>query len=70
MKLISQRRSSSNVARSAHNIDKVKTLRTGYLNVRDLLSYEYVVLSKAALSAVESFFDSVPAKVASSEGGK
>jgi large subunit ribosomal protein L4 len=68
--LILMPEANSNVARSAHNIDKVKTLRTGYLNVRDLLSYEYVVLSKAALNAVESFFDSVPAKAASSEGGK
>ncbi len=50
--------SSTPVTKSAHNLAKVKTLRTGYLNVRDLLGYEFVVMSKAALSAVETFFDS------------
>ncbi len=47
-----------NLAKSAHNLENVKTLRTGYLNVRDLLGHEFVVMSKAALSAVETFFDS------------
>lgn len=60
----------TNLAKSAHNLAKVKTLRTGYLNVRDLLSYEYVLISKAGLSAVETFFDSVPTKAVSSDGGK
>src|SRR5437763_9293677 len=46
------------LSKSAHNLAKVKTLRTGYLNVRDLLGFEIVVMSKAALSAVETFFDS------------
>ncbi len=58
----------ANVAKSAHNLDKVKTLRTGYLNVRDLLGYEIVVMSKAALSAVESFFDTAQTKAVASEG--
>lgn len=49
--------SNTNVTKSAHNLAKVKTLRTNYLNVRDLLGYEILVLSKAALSAVETFFD-------------
>jgi large subunit ribosomal protein L4 len=47
-----------NVARSAQNLENVKTLRTGYLNVRDLLGHEILVMSKAALSAVEAFFAS------------
>jgi large subunit ribosomal protein L4 len=47
-----------NISRSARNLENVKTLRTSYLNVRDLLGYEIVVMSKDALSAVESFFDS------------
>lgn len=54
----------SSVTRSAQNLDKVKTLRTGYLNVRDLLGHEILVMSKAALSAVETFFDSA------AQGGK
>jgi large subunit ribosomal protein L4 len=45
-------------SKSANNLADVKTLRTGYLNVRDLLSYEIVLMSKAALTAVETFFDS------------
>lgn len=45
------------LSRAAHNLENVKTLRTSYLNVRDLLGYEKLVLSKAALSAVETFFD-------------
>lgn len=48
----------ANLSKSAHNLENVKTLRTGYLNVRDLLGHEFVVMSKAALSAVETFFDS------------
>lgn len=45
------------ISRAAHNLDNVKTLRTNYLNVRDLLGYEKVVMSKAALSAVETYFN-------------
>lgn len=45
------------LSRSAHNLDKVKTLRTNYLNIRDLLSHDILVMSKSALSAVETFFD-------------
>jgi ribosomal protein L4 len=37
-------------------LDKVKTIRTSYLNIRDLLGHEYILMSKAALSAVEAFF--------------
>lgn len=57
-----------NVTQSANNLAKVKTLRTGYLNVRDLLGHEIVVMSKAALSAVETFFDSAEQTAVSSEG--
>lgn len=46
----------TNLTRSANNLENVKTLRTSYLNVRDLLGYEYVILSQDALRAVESFF--------------
>jgi large subunit ribosomal protein L4 len=59
-----------NVSKSAHNLENVKTLRTGYLNVRDLLGYEIVVMSKAALSAVETFFAAEPASGAQADGGK
>jgi large subunit ribosomal protein L4 len=44
------------VTRSARNLAGVKTLRTNYLNVRDLLGYDYLVMSREALRAVEQFF--------------
>ncbi len=40
---------------SARNLPNVKTLRAGYLNVRDLLGYETLVLPLAALEQIESF---------------
>ena len=41
------------VTRSARNLDGVKTLRASYLNVRDLLNYDYLVMSREALRAIE-----------------
>lgn len=43
------------VEKSASNLPAVKTLRAHYLNVRDLLMYDYVLMPKAALTVVESF---------------
>ena len=40
---------------SARNLQDVKTLRAGYLNVRDLLGHNYVIMPKAAVNAIESF---------------
>jgi len=57
----------ANITRAAGNLEKVKTLRTNYLNIRDLLGYDYVLMSQAALSAIETFFDAAQKKVASSE---
>jgi large subunit ribosomal protein L4 len=42
-----------NVEKSARNIPDVKTLRTSYLNVRDLLNYDYLVMPLAALEVIE-----------------
>jgi large subunit ribosomal protein L4 len=44
-----------NVEKGARNLENVKTLRAGYLNVRDLLGHNYVIMPKDALAAVESF---------------
>jgi len=41
------------VWRSANNLPNVKTLVSGYLNVRDLLGYDTLMLSKDALDAIE-----------------
>lgn len=43
------------VRKSAANISDVKTLRAQYLNVRDLLKYDYVVLPLGAVKAIEGY---------------
>lgn len=42
-----------NVEKSVANIPQVKTLRAGYLNVRDLLDYDYLIMPLPALQVVE-----------------
>jgi large subunit ribosomal protein L4 len=42
------------VVRSANNLPAAKTLLAGYLNIRDLLGYDKVVISLEALDAVAS----------------
>jgi large subunit ribosomal protein L4 len=42
------------VERSAANLPDVKTLRASYINVRDLLGYDYLVLPQTSLTAIES----------------
>jgi len=42
-----------NVERSANNLPEVKTLRASYLNIRDLLRYDYVIMPTDALAVVE-----------------
>jgi large subunit ribosomal protein L4 len=42
-----------NVERSAHNLPNVKTLRASYLNIRDLLGYEYLLIPQESLGLIE-----------------
>ncbi len=42
------------VTKSAANIPDVKTLRTGYLNVRDLLQYDVLLMPVSAVKAIEA----------------
>ncbi|MDX1687994.1 MAG: 50S ribosomal protein L4 [Candidatus Promineifilaceae bacterium] len=42
-----------NVEKSARNIPDVKTLRASYLNIRDLLGYEKIVMPLAALEVID-----------------
>lgn len=42
-----------NVEMSARNLDDVKTLRADYLNIRDLLGYNYVIMPKDAVPVIE-----------------
>ena len=46
----------ANVERSVSNLVDVKTLRAGYLNVRDLLKYDYLIVPQGALAVVEEIF--------------
>src|SRR5574341_513576 len=43
------------IQKSAANIPDLKTLRAQYLNVRDLLGYDFVVMSLGAVKAIESY---------------
>jgi large subunit ribosomal protein L4 len=44
---------SETVEKSARNLPQVKTLRASYLNVRDLLEYDHVLMPLGALQVVE-----------------
>jgi large subunit ribosomal protein L4 len=48
-------RKDENLQRSANNLPGVKTLLASYLNVRDLLSYDTVLMSRAAVDVVEGY---------------
>jgi large subunit ribosomal protein L4 len=45
------------IERSTRNLAKAKTLRAGYLNIRDLLKYEKVVLGLEALDQIQKWLD-------------
>lgn len=42
------------VEKSARNLPQVKTLRASYLNIRDLLGYDHVLMPVSALQVIES----------------
>jgi large subunit ribosomal protein L4 len=46
----------SAVERAIGNLPDVKILRAHYLNVRDLLNYDYLVIPQAALSVIEQIW--------------
>jgi large subunit ribosomal protein L4 len=45
-----------NVIKSARNLPRVKTVVARQLNVLDLLSYDYVVMTREALDKVQEVF--------------
>jgi large subunit ribosomal protein L4 len=45
----------STIEKSAANIPDVKTLRAQYLNVRDLLGYDFLVMPLGAVKAIEGY---------------
>lgn len=44
-----------NVEKSARNLPEVKTLRASYLNIRDILGYDKLVLPLSALDVLDGF---------------
>jgi large subunit ribosomal protein L4 len=44
-----------NVKLAAFNLPQVKTLHAGYLNVRDLLAFDHILVSSAALDVIHSY---------------
>jgi large subunit ribosomal protein L4 len=46
------------VEKSVRNLQTAKTLHANYLNVRDLLGYERVILPLGALDAIQSYLGS------------
>ncbi len=47
----------ANVEKSARNIPYVKTLRASYLNIRDLLGFDKIVMPLAALEVIDSYLN-------------
>lgn len=52
-----------NVEKSARNLPHVKTLRAGYLNIRDLLGHDIVVMPMDALELVDGFLNAASGNV-------
>ena len=48
------------VWKSVHNLPQVKSLQSGYLNIRDLLGHDMLLLTKDAVDAIETWL-TVPA---------
>jgi large subunit ribosomal protein L4 len=53
--------------RSANNLPNVKTILASYLNVRDLLQYDNIVMPRAAIEVLESFLGQSAGAAAASE---
>jgi large subunit ribosomal protein L4 len=47
--------SNENVEKSTRNLREAKTLRANYLNVRDLLKYERILIPLDALDVIQSY---------------
>jgi large subunit ribosomal protein L4 len=44
----------TNIEKSANNLPYLKTLRAQYLNIRDILGYDYLVMPLGALKVIET----------------
>ena len=54
--LVITARPEHNVIKSARNLPRVKTIEARQLNVLDILSYEYLVMTREALEKVQEVF--------------
>jgi large subunit ribosomal protein L4 len=63
-------RKDENIQRSANNLPGVKTLLASYLNVRDLLAYDNIVMSRAAVDVVEGYLGQESPVGAADESGE
>jgi large subunit ribosomal protein L4 len=43
------------VEKAVRNLNSAKTLQAGYMNVRDLLGYDRLILSKESIEAIEGY---------------
>lgn len=48
-----------NVKLASSNLQRVKTLHAGYLNLRDLLSFDHILVSRPALEIIHGYLDKV-----------
>jgi large subunit ribosomal protein L4 len=55
------------VQRSANNLPHVKTLLASYLNVRDLLQFDHIILPQAAIAVIEGILGNGAGAAAASE---
>lgn len=53
--VLADKASNENVFRSAENLESVKVLPAGYLNIRDLLSYDQVIFDLRAIEVMEEY---------------
>ena len=52
--LVPDKESYTDILRAANNLPQVKTLHVGYLNIRDLLHYDAIVMPVAALENIQA----------------
>ena len=57
------------VQKSANNLAGVKTLMAHYLNVIDLLNFDTVVISRAAVDVIESYLGQGDSAIRRRHGG-
>jgi len=53
--ILPEKESRKNVFVSANNVDKAKIILANYLNIRDLLKYDRIIVDADSLPIVESY---------------